>query len=133
MKYYVRDGRRFVKTDDLCGMYANREGNFTSIKTWDSYGVVVIHNFKEIVIAHLEVKPACTWYEAIKKYNLPTRIQLLTAFKFKSMFNPNSHTFWTNEESTFDFAYALYWSDSYIGDYSKCRDCHVREFTTIDL
>lgn len=133
MKYYVRDGSKFVKTNDLYGMYANTNGTYSKEKQDNSYGVVIIHNFKEIVIAHLEVKPACTWNEAMKKYILPTRIQLLAAFKFKNMFDQNSHTFWTNEEGDPSYAWALCWDDGYIGDFYKNYNRCVREFTTIDL
>ena len=133
MKYYTRNGSRFVQASELYGMYANTDGSFTSMRTDDSYGVVVIHNFKEIVIAHLEVKSRIPWNEAIKKYKLPSRLQLLAAFELKDMFDSNDQIFWTNEEDVGYLAWLLRWSNGYIDYCYKFSDLYVREFTTIKL
>jgi len=133
MKYYLRDGRRFIKTENLYGMYANTDGTFTPKRVGNSYGVVVIHNFKEIVIAHLEVKSRIPWNEAIKKYKLPSRLQLLAAFELKDMFDSNDQIFWTNEEDVGYLAWLLRWSNGYIDYCYKFSDLYVREFTTIKL
>ena len=134
MKYYKRDGRKFVQIEDLYGMYANRDGSFSTVRLSDSYGVVVIHNFKEIVIAHLEVIPDVAGVIAIKKYNLPTRSQLLAAYNLKHMFEPIFKDFWTKEEAGNNYyAWLLNWDNGYIDYTAKVYNAYVREFTTIKL
>lgn len=134
MKYYRRDGRRFVQIENLYGMYANRDGSFSTVRLSDSYGVVVIHNFKEIVIAHLAVVSNKTWYEAKKGgYKLPSKLQLMAAFELKNMFDQHSGTFWTNEERPNSFAWYLYWGTGIVDYDDKYLLRYVREFTTIKL
>lgn len=134
MKYYKRDGRRFVQIEDLYGMYANRDGSFSTVRLPDSYGVVVIHNFKEIVIAHLEVIPDVACYIAVEAYNLPTRLQLLAAYNLKHMFESSTKDFWTKEE-VYDgyYNWYLYWYNGSIDYGPKVSRRYVREFTTIKL
>ena len=134
MKYYRRDGRRFVQIEDLYGMYANTDGSFSTVRLPNSYGVVVIHNFKEIVIAHLRVIPDIACYIAEKEYNLPTRLQLLAAYNLKHMFEPSAKCFWTKDEAYKDYYnWYLNWCDGYIDYGPKVFSRYVREFTTIKL
>lgn len=57
-QYYVREGRRFVKTDvpsviDHRGEYYNADGSFSKEKRDDSVGVCVIQNPTECIICGL--------------------------------------------------------------------------------
>jgi hypothetical protein len=133
MNYYLRDGRRFVKTEGLYGMYANTDGTYSKEKQDNSYGIVVIHNFKEVVIAHLEVVPDVMGCIAAR-YNLPTRLQLLAAYNLKHMFESPTKDFWTKEE-VYDGYYNWYlnWYNGHFDYGPKVSRRYVREFTTIKL
>lgn len=135
MKYYKRDGRRFTQIENLYGMYANWDETYSKERRGNSYGVVVIHNFKEIVIAHLAVVSNKTWYEAKKGYKLPSRLQLTAAFELKHMFDQSTCRYWTNEEhfTSNNWAWYVYWRDGFTDYDSKLVKCYVREFTTIKL
>ena len=57
-QYYVREGRRFVKTDvpsviDHRGEYYNTDGSFSKEKRNDSVGVCIIQNPTECIICGL--------------------------------------------------------------------------------
>ena len=124
MKYYIRDGRRFVKIQSAVGMYYNTDGSFTSIQTSESIGVCIVDDFEKIVIAsihHLErpmnwfdAKAACEnlgdtnhiWY-------LPSLTEVMIATKIegaRSIFNWVYSTLWTSTQYNANFAY--YWASS---------------------
>lgn len=125
MKYYIRDGRRFVKIQSKVGMYYNTDGSFTSIQTSESIGVCIVDDFEKIVIASIHhLERTMNWFDAKAAcehaaldpnhiWHLPSLTEVIIATEIegaRSIFNWMNTVVWTSSQLSAALAY--YWSSS---------------------
>lgn len=143
MKYYIRDGRRFVKIQSTVGMYYNTDGSFTSIQTSESIGVCIVDDFEKIVIASIHnLERPMNWFDAKAAcehaaldpnhiWHLPSITEVMIATEIegaRSIFNWMNAIVWTSLQYSANNAY--YWTSSlYIG--SKYSNYVVVPFLTL--
>ena len=87
MKYYKRDGCRFVQVKSLKGMFYNNDGTFTEKEVDKSIGICVHDDFEETIIASLSIsknpapydvaKSACRAAFPFGEGHVPTSYELL--------------------------------------------------------
>lgn len=146
MKYYVREGRRFVQTKPLKGMFLNNDGTFTKNKTNKSIGICVHDDFNETIIASLTVskygvsydvaESACKAAFPFREGHIPTSYELLMLENVsRAKCEYHNRYLWVSDPCLINpRAYCLYFSNGihamyYIGkDYKKCN---VIPFLTI--
>lgn len=107
-QYYVREGRRFVKTDvprvvDHRGEYYNEDGSFSKERTSVSIGLCIMQTPTECIICRLSKNekvsyPTAKNYLRGRVWRLGTQEELLTAFKkYRSQLNLSFYTdYWVS-------------------------------------
>jgi len=140
MKYYIRNGRRFVRVKSLKGMFYNSDGIFTENKTNKSIGICVHNSFEEIIIASLNVSKNPATYDVAESAckaafpsgegHIPSRKELYMAMEYKQYININNYGLWTSE-SRWGFAWIFGWVDGYVSSAHKGGRYYVLPFLTI--
>ena len=142
MKYYKRDGRRFVQVKSAKGMFYNNDGTFTEKETDKSIGICVNDDFEEIIIASLSAfknpasykiaESACKAAFPFREGHIPSRKELYMAMEYKQYIDiKDKYILWTSESITNDFAQILFWDNGYIFNLNKNRSRYVLPFLTI--
>jgi len=140
MKYYIRNGRRFVRVKSLKGMFYNNDGTFTEKRTDKSIGICVHDDFEETIIASLTVsrkseeynvaKSACKAAFPFGEGHIPSRKELFMAMEYKQHINTAGYSLWTSE-SRWGFVWILSLLDGYISSSHRCNYYCVLPFLTI--
>lgn len=142
MKYYVRDGCRFVQIKPMKGMFFNNNGTFTEKRTDKSIGICVHDDFEEAIIASLNAsknpatydiaKSACKAAFPFAEGHIPSRKELYMALEYKQYIDiKGSYILWTSESITNDSAQILFWDKGYIFNLNKNHNRYVLPFLTI--
>lgn len=140
MKYYARNGRRFVQVRSTKGMFYNNDGTFTEKRTDKSIGICVYDDFEEIIIASLSVSKELAPYDVAESAckaafpfgegHIPSRKELYMAMEYKQYININSYDLWTSE-SRWGFIWSLYWINGNVASFSKDYSHYILPFLTI--
>ena len=141
MKYYIRDGRRFVQIKSLKGMFYNNNGTFTENRTNKSIGICVHDDFEEIIIASLSVaenpvrydvaESACKAAFPFVQGHMPSRKELYMSMEYKQHINTDYHILWTSDSRKNNYARAFVWSNGYTPSLNKRTLQYVLPFLTI--
>lgn len=140
MKYYVREGRRFVQVKSLKGMFYNNDETFTKKRTNKSIGICVYDDFNETIIASLimhrekisyteaeflfETSLPYKYHNNFFKWHMPTSYELLMLENISNAkFEYHNCYLWVSDPSLINSkAYCLYFANGLHTMYYSNKD-----------